>query len=97
MIVGLFPQSDEGDTTMAESHRMTAAQLADKLMRQEHAEVLLESVAWMAQQLMDAEVASKIGAELGERTPERTTQRNRYRPRAWDTRVGQHAVVTTFL
>jgi transposase-like protein len=68
---------------------MTAAQLADKLMSQEHADVLLESVAWMAEQLMDAEVASKIGAELGERTPERVTHRNGYRARAWDTRVGE--------
>ena len=89
MIVGLFPQSDEGDTTMAESHRMTAAQLADKLISEEHGDVLLESVAWMAHQLMDAEVASKIGAELGERTPDRVTHRNGYRPRAWETRVGE--------
>jgi hypothetical protein len=27
MTVGLFPQTDEGDTTMAEGPRMTAAQL----------------------------------------------------------------------
>ena len=32
MIVGLFPQSDEGDTTMADRPRMTAAQLANKLL-----------------------------------------------------------------
>jgi putative transposase len=89
MIVGLFPQSDEGDTTMAEGPRMTAAQLADKLLQDEHADVLRESVAWMASQLMDAEVADRVGAELGERTPERTTHRNGYRPRAWDTRVGE--------
>jgi hypothetical protein len=35
MIVGLFQQSDEGDTTMAEGPRMTAAQLADKLLSDE--------------------------------------------------------------
>ena len=74
---------------MAESHRMTAAQLADKLLQDEHADVLRESVAWMAAQLMDAEVAGRIGAELGERSPERTTHRNGYRPRTWDTRVGE--------
>jgi putative transposase len=28
-------------------------------------------------------------AELGERAPERTTHRNGYRPRSWDTRVGE--------
>jgi hypothetical protein len=73
MIVGLFPQSDEGDTTMAEGPRMTAAQLADKLLQDEHADVLRESVAWVAAQLMNAEVSSRIGAELGERSLERIT------------------------
>src|SRR5215207_6897169 len=88
MIVGLFPQSDEGDTTMAEGPRMTAAQPADKLLQDEHADVLRESVAWMAAQLMNAEVSARIGAELGERSLERTTHRNGYRSRDWDTRVG---------
>ena len=74
---------------MAERPRMTAAQLADKLLADEHADVLRESVAWMAAQLMETDVAARIGAELGERTPDRLTHRNGYRPRAWDTRVGQ--------
>jgi transposase-like protein len=43
----------------------------------------------MAAELMEAEVAGQIGAELGERTPERVTHRNGYRPRTWDTRVGE--------
>src|SRR5512132_2522820 len=73
---------------MAERARMTAAQLADKLLHDEHADVLLASVAWMARELMDAEVSDKIGAELGERSLERTTHRNGYRSREWDTRVG---------
>jgi transposase-like protein len=68
---------------------MTAAQLADKLLSDEHADVLLESVAWMARERMEADVAAQIGAELGERSLERTTHRNGYRPRPWDTRVGQ--------
>jgi hypothetical protein len=83
MIVGLFPQSDEGDTTMAEGPRMTAAQLADKLLQDEHADVLRESVEWMAAQLMNAEVSSRIGAELGKRAPERLTHRNGYRFSDW--------------
>ena len=74
---------------MAERPRMTAAQLADKLLADEHADVLRESVAWMARELMDADVADRIGAELGERTPDRLTHRNGYRPRSWDTRVGE--------
>jgi putative transposase len=73
---------------MAERPRMTAVQLVDKLMSQEHADVLLESVAWMARELMAAEVAAKVGAELGEPSLERSTHRNGYRPRGWDTRVG---------
>ena len=73
---------------MAEGPRMTAAELADKLLQDEHADVLRESVAWMAHQLMEADVSAKIGAELGERSLERSTHRNGYRSRQWDTRVG---------
>ena len=69
VIVGLFHGATKGDTTMAERARMTAAQLADKLLASEHADVLRESVAWMAAQLMEADVSGQIGAELGERTP----------------------------
>ena len=67
---------------------MTAAQLANKLLVDEHPDVLRESAAWMAAELMEAEVAAQIGAELGQRTPYRVTHRNGYRPRTWDTRVG---------
>src|SRR5215208_4524354 len=74
---------------MAEGPRMTAAQLADKLLASEHADVLRQSVAWMVAELMEAEVAAQIGAELGQRTPDRVAQRNGYRARAWDTRVGE--------
>jgi putative transposase len=74
---------------MAEGPRMTAAQLANKLLVDEHPDVLRESAAWMAAELMEAEVAAQIGAELGQRTPERVTHRNGYRPRDWDTRVGE--------
>src|SRR4029453_17797229 len=88
-IVGLFHEIDEGSTTMAERPRMTAAQVADKLLASEHADVLRQSVAWMVAELMEAEVATQIGAELGQRSPDRVAQRNGYRPRAWDTRVGE--------
>jgi hypothetical protein len=75
---------------MADRPRMTAAQLVDKLLASDHADVLHESIAWLVAELMDIEVARLTGAELGERGPERrTTQRNGYRPRTWDTRVGQ--------
>jgi len=74
---------------MAEDRRMTAAQVVDKLMGSEHADVVRESVAWVVAELMEAEVAGQIGAELGEVSGERVTQRNGYRPRPWDTRAGE--------
>jgi len=65
---------------MAEGHRMTAADLVDKLLTSEHADVLRESVAWLVTQLMDAEVGELTGAGLGERAPDRRqAQRNGYR------------------
>ena len=75
---------------MAEGHRMTAADLVDKLMADEHADVLGDSVAWLVEELMSAEVTVLTGAKLGERAPDgRQTQRNGYRQRRWDTRVGE--------
>src|SRR5688572_15157589 len=75
---------------MAEGLRMTAVQAVDKLMSSEHADVIRESVRLVVAELMEAEVAELIGAEYGERAPERrSTQRNGYRPREWDTRVGE--------
>ena len=41
-------------------------------------------------EIMEIEVAAQVGAGLGERAPEdRSSQRNGYRPRRWDTRVGE--------
>jgi putative transposase len=75
---------------MAEGPRMTAGDLVDKLLTSEHADVLRESVAWLVGELMEAEVSGLTGAELGERAPDRRqAQRNGYRPRRWDTRVGE--------
>jgi transposase-like protein len=74
---------------MAENRRMTAAELVDNLMADEHADVVRESVAWLCHELMSAEVSQQIGAEHGELAPDRVTHRNGYRPRAWDTRAGQ--------
>jgi putative transposase len=74
---------------MAESHRMTAEEVVARLMRDEHADFLRESLRWMVEQLMEVEVSELVGAELGERTPDRATHRNGYRPRRWDTRAGE--------
>lgn len=74
---------------MAERDRMTIEQVVRKVMAEEHADVLRESVALLAEQLMESEVTDLIGASHGERNPGgRMTQRNGYRRREWDTRAG---------
>jgi putative transposase len=74
---------------MAEDRRMTAAQVVDKMMGSEHADVVRESVAWVVAELMEAEVAAQIAAGHGEVSSERVTHRNGYRPRPWQTRAGE--------
>ena len=49
---------------------------------------LREALRVLVEEIMDADVSARTGAEYGERSPERVTQRNGYRSRAWDTRVG---------
>src|SRR5438046_5043764 len=75
---------------MAGADRMTVEEVVRKVLLEDHADVVRESVGWVAQQLMESEVSELIGAELGERRPEdRATHRNGYRPRRWDTRAGE--------
>jgi transposase-like protein len=64
-------------------------ELVRKLMGDQHADVLRESLAWLVAELMEAEVAGQIGAGLHERSPDRLTHRNGYRERAWQTRAGE--------
>lgn len=74
---------------MAESQSMTSAEVVAKAMMEEHPDFLRESVAMVAQQLMEAEISRQIGAGKGEVTEARSTHRNGYRPRPWATRVGE--------
>ena len=75
---------------MAETKRMTVEQVVSYLMEGEGLDFLRESLAWMVQQLMEAEVTELVGAARGERAPEeRLTQRNGYRARTWATRAGE--------
>ena len=75
---------------MAGKERMAIDEVVRKVLLEDHADVVRESVRWVAQQLMESEVSELIGAELGERRPEdRATHRNGYRPRRWDTRAGE--------
>src|SRR5512134_1296250 len=50
---------------------------------------LRESIQLMTQMLIELEAEEQIGAEKHERTPERSNQRNGYRPRSWETRLGE--------
>ena len=73
---------------MAVEHRMTTADVVAKVMSGEHGDFVREAVALVARELMEAEISVEVGAELGEVSSERTAHRNGYRPRPWETRVG---------
>jgi putative transposase len=74
---------------MAGMDRMTILEVVREVLRDEHADVIRESVRAVAQELMEVEVSELIGAARGERTEDRATHRNGYRPRRWDTRAGE--------
>ena len=75
---------------MAEVQRMTVEEVVSYFLEGEGVDVLRESLRWVCQQLMEAEVSELIGAERGERAPEeRLTHRNGYRSRPWQTRAGE--------
>ncbi len=75
---------------MAETKRMTAEEVVGYLLEgEEGLDFLRESLCWVVQQLMEAEVSELIGAGRGERSEERLTHRNGYRPRPWQTRAGE--------
>jgi Transposase, Mutator family len=73
---------------MAGADRMAIEEVVRKVLVDEHADVLRESLRWLVAQLMEVEVSELIGAERGERTPDRATHRNGYRAREWQTRAG---------
>ena len=75
---------------MAETKRMTTEQVVGYLLEGEGLDFLRESLCWVVQQLMEAEVSELVGAARGERAPEeRLTHRNGYRSRPWATRAGE--------
>src|SRR3954462_6481697 len=74
---------------MAGAERMTIEEVVRKVLREEHGDVIRESVRLVAQELMEAEVSELIEAAHGERTEDRATHRNGCRPRRWDTRAGE--------
>jgi len=74
---------------MTDTQSMTTQELVRRTLLDEHGDFLKEAVAIVAAQLMDAEVTAQIGAGHGEVCADRVTHRNGYRPRGWETRVGE--------
>ena len=62
--------------------------LTELLEKGTDADFLRETIAFVAQRLMDFDVESLCGTGHSGRSEDRTNQRNGYRDRAWDTRVG---------
>ena len=75
---------------MAGQERMAVEEVVRRVLADEHADVLRESLRLVVRELMEVEVSQLVGAELGERRPDdRATHRNGYRARRWDTRAGE--------
>jgi transposase-like protein len=68
---------------------MTAADVVASVIAGEHGDFVRDAVELIARELMEAEVSAEVGAELGEVSESRLTHRNGYRPRGWETRVGE--------
>ena len=74
---------------MAEGHSMTVAAVVADVLAGEAGDFLRDTVELVARELMEAEISAQIGAARGEVSAERTSHRNGYRPRGWETRVGE--------
>ena len=75
---------------MADGQSMTVADVVANVRDGRLEDFVREAVVLVARELMEAEISDEIGAALGEVAPEtRLTHRNGYRPRGWETRVGE--------
>ncbi|HET9060324.1 MAG TPA: IS256 family transposase [Acidimicrobiales bacterium] len=75
---------------MVEGQSMTVADVVAQVRDGRLEDFVREAVVLVTRQLMEAEISAEVGAELGEVAPEaRSSHRNGYRPRAWETRVGE--------
>jgi putative transposase len=88
MLVGLLTVDDKEAPAMAGVDRRAVEEVVGRVLVDERADVLRESLRWLVARLMEVEVSELIGAERGERTPDRATHRNGYRAREWQTRAG---------
>lgn len=75
---------------MAEGRRMTAADVVAGVLAGDHGDFVREAVAVVTRELMETEISIEVGAGLGEVAPDApVAHRNGYRPRPWETRVGE--------
>jgi putative transposase len=75
---------------MAEDRSMTVSDVVAQVRDGRREDFVREAVALIARELMEAEVSAEIGAAHGEVAPgTRSAHRNGYRPRPWETRVGE--------
>jgi len=74
---------------MAEGQRMTVAEVVGQVRDGRLEDFVREAVELVCRELMEAEVSGQVGAQLGEVSEGRVTYRNGYRPRPWETRVGE--------
>jgi transposase-like protein len=75
---------------MAVEQSMTVADVVAKAADGNLEELIKSAVAFFVRELMEAEITAEVGAGRGEIAPEdRVTHRNGYRPRMWETRVGE--------
>jgi len=68
---------------------MPLDELLDKVKNTENIDFLRETVEWMANELMQLDVAQRIGARNYERSENRSNSRNGYRHVNWTTRAGE--------
>ena len=74
---------------MVEGQSMTVADVVAQVRDGRLEDFVREAVVLVARELMEGEISAEVGAELGEVAPDsRLTHRNGYRPRGWETRVG---------
>jgi len=75
---------------MVEGQSMTVADVVAGVRDGRLEDFVREAVVLVARELMESEITGEVGAGLGEVAPEaRSTHRNGYRPRGWETRVGE--------
>jgi putative transposase len=75
---------------MVEGQSMTVADVVAQVRDGRLDDFIKDAVALVARELMEAEITAEVGAGLGEHAPgDRVTHRNGYRPRMWETRVGE--------